>query len=256
MAGYRERMPRLERRGDLHVLDLGPDANRINPDWIASVHAALDDVLSAEPPRGLVTTASGEFFSMGLDLEWMAAHPDGVSELVDGMHDLFARTLALPVPTVAAIPGHAIAGGAIFALAHDYRVMREDLGYFCLPEIDVQIAVSPGLIELVKARLVPQIAHEALTAGRRYTGREAADAGIAKAVTDRDRLLPTATEIAERLAEKDPATYGTVKETLYGEVLKALRDREANGAQISKFEPAMAVLGITPGPLRQTDTRE
>ena len=245
MAGYRERMPRFERRGDIHVLDLGPEANRINPDWIASVDAALDDVLATERPRGLVTTASGEFFSMGLDLAWMAAHPDGVGELVDGMHDLFARTLALPVPTVAAIPGHAIAGGALFALAHDYRVMREDLGYFCLPEIDVQIAISPGLIELVKARLAPQVAHEALTAGRRFTARDAAGTGIAEAVADRDSLLPAAMRIAERLAEKDPATYGAVKEALYGDVLRALRGREANAADITKFEPAMAALGIS-----------
>jgi enoyl-CoA hydratase/carnithine racemase len=160
------------------------------------------------------------------------------------MHDLFARTLELPLPTVAAIPGYAIAGGALFALAHDYRVMRADLGFFCLPEIDVGIAISPGLTELAKARLAPQVAHEAVAAGRRYTGPEAAEAGIAQGVAAGDELIEVAIATAEELSQKDPDVYGAVKARLYGDVLAALRDRRANAADISKFERAMAMLGI------------
>lgn len=113
-------MSGLERRGDIDILDLGSGPNRINPEWLGGVSAALDEVVGRPPPRGLVTTASGEFFSMGLDLEWMAANPEGVGDLVEAMHALFARMLELPAPTVAAIQGHAIAGGALFSLAHDH----------------------------------------------------------------------------------------------------------------------------------------
>ena len=137
------------------------------------------------------------------------------------------------------------AGGGLFALAHDYRVMREDRGYFCLPEIDGAIAVSPGLADLVRARLAPQTAHEALTAGRRYTGREALRARIVDALAPAEDVLPTALSIARELGSKDPETYGTVKARLYRDVLAALRAPDANHADVSKFRAAFAAMGIT-----------
>lgn len=237
-------MPSLERSGDVHVLDLGADENRIDPGWIESVSAALDEVVASPPPRGLVTTGSGKFFSMGLDLEWMAANPAGVSDLVESMHGLMARLLELPLSTVAALQGHAFAGGALFALAHDYRVMREDRGYFCLPEVDGAIAISPGLIGLVRARLAPQTALEALTAGRRYTSAEAAQERIVDALAPLDEVVPRATAIAGGLAGKDPDTYGTMKARLFGDAIAALRDTEANFADVGRFEAAMTAMGI------------
>jgi Delta3-Delta2-enoyl-CoA isomerase len=237
-------VPELERDGEVHVLDLGSDENRIDPDWIAGVDAALDEVVASDPPRGLVTTASGKFFSMGLDLEWMAANPDGVPELVASMHEVVARVLELPVPTVAAIPEHAFAGGGLFALAHDHRVMRADRGYFCLPEIDGAIAFTPGLIDLVRARLAPQVAHEALTTGRRYTGEEALRDRIVDALAPEGEVLGRAEALAGDLAGKDPAAYGAIKAQLYRDVLTSLRDREANRAEVGKFQRAMELMGI------------
>jgi enoyl-CoA hydratase/carnithine racemase len=229
---------------DVHVLDLGPDENRVNPDWVARVSAALDEVEAAPAPRALVTTGSGEFFSAGFDLEWMAANPDGVTELVASMHELVARVLELPLPTVAALRGHAIAGGALLALAHDYRVMRDDQGYFWLPEIDGGIAISPGFTALVRARLAPQTAHEALTAGRPYSAAEAAQERIVDAVTPAEDVLPKAMSVAAELSTKPPTAYGTIKARLYGDVLATLRDRTANFADIGKFEAAFAAVGI------------
>lgn len=240
-------MPGLERDGDVHVLDLGPAENRIDPDWIDRVSGALDEVAAAPAPRALVTTGSGKFFSLGLDLEWMAANPDGVGELVASMHTLFARMLELPLPTVAALRGHTFAGGALFALAHDYRVMREDRGWFCLPEIDGAIAITPGLIELVRARVAPQTAHEALTAGRRYSADEAAHERIVDAVAPLDEVVPRAAEIARGLSGKDPETYGTMKARLYRGAVASLRDAEANAVDVGRFRTAMAAMGIAAG---------
>ena len=240
-------MPQLERVDDVRVLDFGDGENRIDPDWIATLSAALDEVEAAPPPRALVTTASGKFFGLGLDLEWMAANPDGVSGLVASMHEVFARVLELPVPTVAALRCHAFAGGGLFALAHDYRVMCDDRCYFGLPEIDVGIAVSPGLIDLVKARVPPQTAHAALTAGRRYKGPAALEAGIVDALASLDDVLPKAVSIAQELTGKDPDTYGTMKARLYRDVAESLRDREANFADAEKFRTAFERMGVAYG---------
>ena len=74
-------MPTLDRDGDVFVLDIGDTENRFHPDWLAAVHAALDEVERAEGAHALVTTASGKFFSNGLDLDWLSAHGDQAREL-------------------------------------------------------------------------------------------------------------------------------------------------------------------------------
>jgi enoyl-CoA hydratase/carnithine racemase len=232
-------VPTLDRVDDVYVLDLGSDRNVFNPEFVDAVSAALDEVVAAPPPRGLVTTGSGEFFSFGFDLEWIADNPDDVGNLVARVHELVARLLELPAPTVAALQLHTFAGGGLLALAHDYRVMREDRGYFGLPEIDVRIAFTPGMTELVKARLAPQVAHEALTSGRRYTGQEAHTAGIVDELAEANEVVPRAIAKAKRLAGKDPTTYGAIKANLYRDALESLRDPSVRTADPRRFEFAI-----------------
>ena len=236
---------RLRAIDGIRVLDLGSGRNPVNPDWIARVSAALDEAEAAPLPRALVTTCSGDFFSVGFDLKWMAANPDGVPELVASMHELVARMLELPLPTVAALRGHAFAGGLLFALAHDYRVMADGDVYLGLPEIDGRVVFSPGLTDLVRARLAPQTAHEAMTSGRRYAPAEALDERIVDALAPAGEILARAESMAAALGAKHPATYGGIKSQIYRRVLAGLRDREANHADVGKFEPAFEVVGIS-----------
>ncbi|CAM5283819.1 hypothetical protein SALBM217S_08698 [Streptomyces griseoloalbus] len=123
-------MPTLDRHENVFVLDLGDGENRFHPDWITAVGAAFDEVEKAEGPRALVTAATGKFWSNGLDLEWLFAHADAYHDYVVSVHELFARLLSLPVVTVAALQGHTFAAGAMLSLAHDFRVMRADRGYW------------------------------------------------------------------------------------------------------------------------------
>jgi enoyl-CoA hydratase/carnithine racemase len=235
-------MPALERRGEVFVIDLGGDGNTFTPGYVERLIELLDEVAAAPPPRALVTAATGKAWGLGLDLGWIAGNRDAVDELAQAMHRLDARMLELPVPTVAAIQGHAFAGGALFALAHDCRVMRADRGFFCLPEIDGRIQFTPGLTALVRARLVPQVAHVALTTGRRWGGAEALAAGIVDEVADADGVLERALALAGALADKDPATLGAIKAELYGDVLAALRDADANRASAERFEAALSLV--------------
>jgi enoyl-CoA hydratase/carnithine racemase len=235
-------VPALERRENVFVLDLGEDGNRFTVDYLAELMALLEMVVEAPAPRALVTTATGNSWALGLDLEWLAANREQLGELIDAMHLLDARMLELPVPTVAAIGGHAFAGGALFALAHDFRVMREDRGFFCLPEVDGQIPFTPGLTALARARLSPQVAHVALTTGRRYSGPEALAASIVDSLASAEQILDASVELAASLAEKDPATLAAIKSELYRGVLGALRDGKANKAEIGQFASAFTLL--------------
>jgi enoyl-CoA hydratase/carnithine racemase len=218
-------MPALERQDDVFILDIGSTENRLDPDWVASVNALLDEVEQAQGPRALVAAATGKFFSNGLDLEWLFAHGDQAIDYVAGVQELFARVLTLPMITVAALQGHAFAAGAMLSLAFDFRVMRADRGYWCLPEADIDIPFSPGMSALIQARLDPQTAHEAMLTARRYGGHEALAARIVDRTADEDTVRPSAIEIARAQAAKAGTALGTIKTRMYAPVLDALRNK-------------------------------
>jgi enoyl-CoA hydratase/carnithine racemase len=218
-------MPTLERQDDVFILDLGDSENRFHPDWIDSVNAALDQVEQADGARALVTAATGKFFSNGLDLEWLGANGDQFHGYVVAVHGLFARMLTLPVITVAALQGHTFAAGAMLSLAHDFRVMRVDRGFWCLPEAEINIPFTPGMAALIQGRLSPQTAHEAMTTARRYGGHDALTAGIVDHAVAEDAVRSTAVEIARAQAGKAGTTLGLIKSRMYPRALDALRDK-------------------------------
>ncbi|GAA5021687.1 enoyl-CoA hydratase-related protein [Kitasatospora paranensis] len=219
-------MPSLDRQDDVFVLDIGDGENRFHPDWLAAVNALLDEVEKADGPRALVTAASGKFYSNGLDLDWLFAHADRAVEYVGGVQDLLARVLTLPVVTVAALQGHTFAAGAMFSLAHDFRVMRADRGFWCLPEAEIDIPFTVGMSALIQARLAPQTAHEAMVTARRYGGRDALAAAIVDRAVDEEVVRQSAVEIARSHAAKAGATLGTIKTRMYAPALAALRDKD------------------------------
>lgn len=227
-------MPTLSYDGDVAVLDLGDTENRFHPDLIGSVNDVLDQVSADGGPRALVTTATGKFFSNGLDLEWMADAGERAAENLADVHTLFGRLLALPMVTVAAIQGHAFAAGAMLTLAHDLRVMRADRGFWCLPEADLGLPFSPGMSALIGARLGPALAHEAMVTARRYGGTDARAAGIVDHTADADALREQAVALAARHITKAGPALGTIKSTLHRPVLAALR----NDAEATPPRPA------------------
>lgn len=220
-------MATLHRDAEVFLLDLGDTENRFHPDWLREVREHLATVAAHEGPRALVTKATGKFFSNGLDLEWLGRHGDQLPTYVAAIHQLFEHVLVLPVPTVAALQGHTFAGGAMFALAHDFRVMRADRGYFCLPEVDINIPFTRGMSALIQARLSPQTAHQAMTTGRRYGGADALTAGIVDAVAHEDDVLSSAIELARSLVGKAGPTLATIKARMYAQALQALREEDA-----------------------------
>lgn len=212
----------LQRDGDVFVLRMTSGENRFNPSFIAAMNAALDEVEGAARPSALVTTGEGKFYSNGLDLAWMGT--DGVDAIgfVRTVHALLARVLSFPRPTVAALNGHAFAGGAMLALAHDFSVMRADRGYFCLPEADLGIPFTAPMNALIGSRLAQPTLHEACTTGRRYNGPEALRGGIVAAVGDEAEVLPLAIARAAALAGKDATTLQAIKRGMYATALQLL----------------------------------
>jgi enoyl-CoA hydratase/carnithine racemase len=219
-------MPTLDRDGDVYVLNLGESENRFTPDWLAAARDLVAEVAVAPSPAALVTVADGKFWSNGLDLDWLTANLDQAEGYVTAAQSLLSEMLVLPVPTVAAIQGHAFAAGAMLALAHDWRTMRADRGFFCLPEVDIGIPFTVGMDALIRSKLPVATAVETMTTGRRYGGRDALDAGIVGAAVEEDAVVPAALDIARPLAAKAGPTLGTIKARMYAEVVVRLAQTE------------------------------
>ncbi len=213
----------LARDGAVFVLTMDVGDNRFNSGSLERIGELLDEV-AAEPRSALVTTGTDKFYSNGLDLDWaMSAEADlTFVELAMATQRLLARTLVFPRPTVAAINGHCFAAGAMWALSHDFRVMRSDRGFFSMPEVDIRIPFTDGMAALIQARLTPQIAHTVMTTAHRYGGNAAAEAGIVDRALPEEQVLPAAIELAASLAEKDSATLRAIKQGMYASVVAAL----------------------------------
>ena len=225
-------MPSLDRDGEVFVLNLGDTENRFNAESVGAINALLDEVEAAAQPRAMVTAASGKTWSLGLDLDWIGAHAEDVVTFITSVQVLLDRVLVMPVATVAALQGHTFAAGAMLALAHDIRVMRADRGYFCLPEVDINIPFTPGMSALIQSKLTHRAAHESMTTGRRYGGTDAAAAGIIDAAVGEDDVLSDAVERARVLAAKDGPTLGTIKRTMYTRAHKLLLDLDPKGLEV------------------------
>lgn len=206
----------MDQRGAVAILRWNDGENRINTDSMAEWHAALDQLESVEGPLALVAIGTGKFFSNGLDLDRFAQDLDEAAAAVAAFKLLLGRLLVFPAYTVAAINGHAFAGGAMIASCFDARVMRSDRGYFCFPEVDIALPFDEALTAAVSARLPAEAVQDAMITGRRYTAEEALALGIVTDTTDERRLLELAVALAEPIAGKDRRVVGEHKRLLFG----------------------------------------
>jgi enoyl-CoA hydratase/carnithine racemase len=211
-----------ERRGNVHILHLGDGDNRFNRDSVDRINVALDEIELADPPGALVTAASGKIWSNGLDLDFMGTLDDPFG-FVGDVQKVMARLLELPVPTIAAIQGHAFAGGAMLAFAHDVRVMRRDRGYLCLPEIDLGMSFGAGFSALIDAKLPQPALHRLAVLGERMSAETAHGLGVVEHTAALDDVLPRAEHLADELSVKAKPVLATVRADYYSEAISALK---------------------------------
>jgi enoyl-CoA hydratase/carnithine racemase len=218
-------MINLTRQGLVFVLAMQSGENRFNRAFLDALNGALDQVEASNGPAALVTVGAEKFYSNGLDLDWLMSPAGEGPSFIGDFLAFFGRMLALPLPTVAALNGHAFAGGAMFALTHDFRVMRADRGYFCLPEVDLGMPFAPGMKALITGTLDSRTASDLILTGRRIGGEEALRLRVVDEIAAAGEVLPRALARAEALAGKDRAIYGRLKRDLRAAAIELLASR-------------------------------
>ncbi|PXW30035.1 UNVERIFIED_CONTAM: enoyl-CoA hydratase/carnithine racemase [Williamsia faeni] len=221
-------MPYVTTHDAVHTLYLGIEGesdtdNRFGIDWLDAINACLDEVVDAKP-GALVITATGKFFSNGLDVEYIGANGDKLPAYLDRVHALYTRILTFPQPTVAAINGHAFGAAAMLALCADHRIMRTERGFWSLPEVQLGMPFTKGMATLLRTRLTDATATEAMTTGRRYGGLDSVAAGIVEQAVDIDVLTSTATDIAAARSSLTGPALELIKKGLRAPLLADLND--------------------------------
>jgi enoyl-CoA hydratase/carnithine racemase len=213
--------PRLESDGTVALLNLGSGENRLNPDSVAMINALLDDI-EGGGYTAVVTAAEGKIWCNGMDLPWLQSHIELGEQMLVAGELLTARILTFPLPTVAAVQGHAFGAGVILALAHDMRVMRLDRGYLCTPEVKFGGVFTPGNTSLLQSRLTPQAAHRMVVLGLRFSAPEALEANVIDEAVTEDQVLARAVSLAGSLGGDDRTAVTKLKRSLYSAPLALL----------------------------------
>ena len=211
------RHTKLERDNELLVLTLARGkANAINREVVEELSAAIAGASADGTVRGLVLASDRpKFFSTGFDVaEVFQYDRQAVTELIVRFVELIETWLRFPKPTVAAVGGHAYAGGAALALACDFRVMAGGEFGFALNAINLGIVLPPLLVRLVIDAVGAGYAREMLLAGKSLTPEQALQIGLVSDVAPPEEVRARAIVRARGLAEKPAGAYRALKRVM------------------------------------------
>jgi len=189
-------------------------ANAMDLELLLALDEAIADA-EQRRDRSVVLTGTGSIFSAGVELFRVVEGGRAYLErFLPALSDALERLFFCPIPVVAAINGHAIAGGAIAALACDWRVMANGPGRIGVPELVVGVPFPLVPLEIVRFALRADTLNEAVLLGTRWNVEAARERGVVDDVVDEAQLLPRAKEIARRMAEVAPGTFAATKRRL------------------------------------------
>lgn len=201
--------------GKAHALDL---------ELAQAITARLKELDGDPAVHAVVLTGTGNIFSAGVDLvRLLAEGPSYVRAFVPALTEAFLQLFAFSRPAVAAINGHAIAGGCILAAACDYRLMAHGEGTIGVPELRVGVPFPLVGVEILRFATSTAHLQELLYQGTTYHVDEAAARGLVDEVVDPGALLERAHEVAALLAAEPVARFRITKHQLRAPTLEAIR---------------------------------
>lgn len=217
---------RVEDEGGVVRLVLDRGANVMDEELLLELGGAVAEARAGGAPPLLLTSANPRIFSPGWDLKRLR---DAGREDVARFLRLFEMTVldlfSYPGPTLAAVGGHAIAGGCLLAVAADRRVVGRG-ARMGLSEINLGVPVPAGCVRMLRSRLGPAAAEELVLQGDGCTPARAMELGVVHRVVESEELAGVAGRDLATLQAKSLTAYAESKRLLLGEAWKVAR-REA-----------------------------
>jgi len=219
-------MANFEYKLDKHVavLTMNCGENRFNFPFFEGFLEILDEIEHHTEAKVLVVKSSDEkIWCNGIDLDWLGPAvaeegPELGNKFMAELYSFMKRVLTYPMLTVAAITGHAFAGGAFLSFAHDFRFMRSDRGWLCMPEVDINMPLGPVFMALSR-RAVPAYKFEEMQfTGIRLTAQECVEHHIVRKAAHMDDLMDEVLAFARTL-NKDREMIRKMKMETHKEIV-------------------------------------
>ena len=176
-------------------------AHTITIPLVRAINDILDELEKTTGPLCLITTSSHKkIYCAGLNFKVFDQHYEDVHNLIAELCRMFARFMELPFPTIAAINGHCLAGGFMFAMSHDLRIMNADLGKLGMTEINLGMTIPQNMMAPLYAKMSPMALREICLFGESLEGKRALEFGIVDKLVSGDKVLSTAMEIGKNLS--------------------------------------------------------
>lgn len=223
-----------ERHGEVELLRMvHGKANIMDLEFCEAVTAAMVGA-SRSDARAVVLTGQGGIFSAGADLNRVITEGESyVARFLPALDAAIESIYALAKPVVAAINGHAIAGGCILAAAADRRLMARGSGRIGMPELRVGVPFPPVALELARSVVQSHALQRALAGGETFEVDAAQAAGLIDAPVEAEQLLEQATALAADLAGIAAPTYALTKAMLQQPLhARIAAQTAAHGAQV------------------------
>lgn len=212
---------------DEQVALLTMNENKFNVNSVAEFLSVLNEIEKDTDAKALIVRSSDEkIWSTGLDLEWLLPLVQkGERSVTDvftaKLNELFKRMLFYPMITVAAITGHAFAGGAVLACCFDFRFMRKGRGYLCFPEVNLGIPLLPSFTAMMKKAIPMDLVEDMQLTARKLTAEECEARHIIMKACTIDELMSEAISFAKGL-NKERAIVTKLKNVMHRDILSIM----------------------------------
>jgi enoyl-CoA hydratase len=229
-------MIELENRGAVTIMRMARGkGNAINLGLLEASDEALV-AIEKSPARAVVITGQGSVYGAGVDLQELLEGGEAyLRKFIPRMISAFERLATFPKPMVAAVNGHAIAGGAINMLACDQRILARGKARIGLTEVLVGVQFPAWALEI--ARFATPVEHFStlICTGRTYLPEEALARGLVDELVEPERLLGRAVEVAEEMGAILPATFAATKLAVRRPMIEAARRQTAEQTKIIDY---------------------
>ena len=217
-----------ETRGRVTVVRMAHGkVNAFDPEFMKGLAGQLD-ALEAADTAAVVLTGAGRVFSAGVDLRRLVdGGADYVKALLPRLGGAFSRAFAFPRPLVAAVNGHAIAGGCVLACACDYRVMADGAGRIGTPELSVGVPFPGMALEILRLAVPAHRLQALIYRGLTCAPAEAVANGLVDELAAPEAVVDRAVEVAARLGALPPASFSLTKRMIREPSRNRVRDLQA-----------------------------
>ena len=211
-------------------------ANAMTTESCAALTVRMEE-LATGAARAVVITGDRRMFSAGVDLlRLVDGGPDYVQQFLPALGTMFGAVFSFPKPVVAAINGHAVAGGCVLGCAADRRLMEADAGRIGITELLVGVPFPPIAMEIMRTAVVPQYLAEAVLGAATYAPADAMLRGLVHEVVEPSVLMERALAEAAKLAALPPAAFTLTKRQLHQPALERLaRDSDEVQATVERI---------------------